>query len=225
MLGYHESLPGFVGASREALEQARRQHEALLRRLKYWQQAASAAIGSGIGYGLLLVVAAVPSLVGSSTLFGDSPPPFLLMVFVAATFLLGFVVGQVNGFGIGLGLWIWDQHPLGRLAPAVIGASTGFFSYSSFLLLITDRSHFNVIPFAVGACLGAGLGLGAASSRRRVYRLIGTTAGAMLATTVVASAGWLNVLNGLDWPTRVVAGLALGLPTGLGLYLAAADRG
>jgi hypothetical protein len=215
-LGYDESLPIFVAASRRTLDQAREQKEALLRRLRYWHQGAGAAVGAGVGWGLLLVVVAV----GGGRLFSNDGPPAALLVFlIVAIFMLGLVLGQANGIGIGVGLWLWGRHPVGRIATVISSTLTGSVAYACFLALVPARPPANEAPF-VGACLGAGLGLGAASSRLRLRRLMGTTAGATLAMVVVWVAGWQPLLNG---PTALVGGLALGLATGLGLYLTAAD--
>jgi hypothetical protein len=218
LLGYDEALRELVVASRSELECARQQKAKLVGRLRDWYQASAVAVGAALGYGLLTGLTAALTVASDPSEF----PPTLQPFFVIAACLVGAAVGLGNGFAIGIGLLMWRMHPLGRIAPVVLGALGGLIAYGAFIGLVTRSGEVRSGQLAIGVLLGAGLGLGAASSRNRAGRLVATTVfGGLAMGMAIAS----HVPTGFThWGWAVAAGLALGLATGLGLYVGAAPE-
>jgi cellulose biosynthesis protein BcsQ len=175
--------------------------------LKDWRQATSCAFGTGLGYALSFALLGV---IRWNSAVGVGLPVELRAVVLVVLCGLGFAVGIVNGFGIGFAIWLWERRGTIRLVTVVIGTASGFVSLAVFAGVTGDQGW---LP--VGACLGAGLTLGAVSTRRRVGRLLGTALGGLGAGAAVAN--WIPRLPA-DAALLIGAGAAIGIATGLGLY-------
>jgi hypothetical protein len=190
----------------------------LMRQLRDWYQASAAAVGVGLGYWLLTGLAAARAVASDAGEFS----PTLQLIFVIAACLVGVAVGLGNGFAIGIGLLMWRVHPLGRIAPVVLGAVGGLIAYGAFIGLVTPPGEVRSGQLGIGVLLGAGLGLGAASSRNRAGRLVATTLSGGLAMGLAVVSHLPTGFTDSGW--AIAAGLAVGLATGLGLYVGAAPE-
>ena len=204
-LGASEDLRALVRASATAA--------AGRERARYLGQAAGGAVGAGFGFGLAFALAYWSS---QSERYWSGQPyrgaGELLLVFNSI-----FPVGTLVGFGIGLGLWRWRTDRLrGALAAALIGAGTGGAAYALFRFLGYNDA-LTPARWATGALLGAGLGIGAGLTEGRRQRLIGITAGGVVAAALTLGTGRDLGSAGVT----LVAGLALGGLTGLGFVATA----
>jgi hypothetical protein len=192
-----------------------RQNEVTLRELRDWRQATTCTFGAGVGYMLLFALL----IVGKWSAISKSIDPALLALVSAAVVILGFLVGMVNGAGIALGLWLWERREINRLVLVLMGSVSGLLSLS--VLVALSRGYTSrPVSLLAGACLGAGLALGAGSSRTRVRRLVCTTLGGVVAISLASWQGWLPT----DYLWMPLAqGLAVGGCTGLGLYFGAGE--
>jgi hypothetical protein len=228
-----------LGCSSELwqLAQASRSREALRERSRYFGQAAGGAVGAGLGYALLVSVnhwamnyrvLAPPS----ERRTVDHFPPHFQAEGIDALFVKfnsGFPLGALVGLSMGIGLWRAHGSRTTRLIVttvlAIITSIYGLvmsFGYSTTRSLFeksdqTARAHQLVLT---GAILGAGIGLGVSVANGRKTRVISTT----LCTTIAACIALYADENSLRTKTifgnnlalAIIAGLALGVCTGLG---------
>jgi hypothetical protein len=180
-----------------------------LQRSLYGAQVAGGTVGAGLGFAIAFALA----------LAASTPPnrPYAVTLAVTTALIL-YPIGQVVGFGIGLGSAIWRRKRLGKvLAPTISGAAVGMIGYTLFLRFAL-ASEISVTRAAVGALLGAGLGLVSVwvtSTRGWLTRLTGATLAGLFVIAVA------SVVGDLSWPAPVVviAGVALGLLPGVGFSL------
>lgn len=186
-----------------------RTREGIRERARYIGQAAGGALGAAMGYGLAF------ALGFWDTNSGDAAPT-LIMFLVMSPF------GALVGFCIGIGLWLnRASRPRRMVANGFIGALASSVSYVTALWFSSPGgTKLTLLHMAVGAVLGAGLGMGAALTNTRRRYLLGATLGGVFA------AGFAFVSGGLQWTplTTLVAGLALGGLTGLGFQVTAVEN-
>jgi hypothetical protein len=182
--------------------------EARRERAWYLGQAAGGAIGTGLGYAVALALATY-----------SPPDPGGV---AGLTALLTLTIGQFVGLCIGIGLYVWRNSAVGRVAgPTLIGAAAGAASWWLFLSFLGERGVSPALHrLAVGAYLGAGVGLGVALPLSGWRRLVATTLGGLMAVGLARVTGGLPSPPDTPWPAAVpatvAAGLALGLVAGLG---------
>lgn len=231
-----------LGCSPELWQLARasRSREASRERSRYLGQAAGGAVGAGLGYAVLVSInywaihyreLAPESL--RIELQGqrmDRFPPKFSSLGVDQLFLKfnsGFPLGALVGLAIGIGLWRAHGSRTTRVIVttilSIITSIYGLVMASGYTMMRSLFEESNRTAEArqlvfTGAILGAGIGIGVGLASGRWTRVISTTTGTTVAACIALYSrdpDKFNVFGG-NLPSAVVAGLALGICTGLG---------
>ncbi|HEX6293122.1 MAG TPA: TIR domain-containing protein [Herpetosiphonaceae bacterium] len=210
---YAEEHPNDITEDEDEFLGASAARELVRERSRYLGQAAGGALGTGLGYGAAFALARW------------SDPGALTQVTVAGLSLIFFVffaVGQVAGFCIGVGLWLYRERPtLRAAATAIIGAcaSSSAFVLFSWLTLPPGAITGQVLArlIAQGLMLGAGIGIGVGWKQRQpLATILGGVLGVGLAVALRLLA-WNPIV-------AVIAGILLGTMTSLGFRATAVDN-
>jgi hypothetical protein len=178
-------------------------------RARYLGQAAGGAVGTGLGYAFTF------ALGFASTYEGPNK-----QILTATTGLFLFAVGQITGFGIGLGLWFARANRLAlAIAPVLMGGVFGSGGYMLYIRFVHGTSP-RPIDAAVGAILGIGVSSGLAVTRSPRLRFAAT----LVTSLIGVAAAWR--IGEINWqvPAMVVSGIVMGLSSGAGFYLTRAEK-
>jgi hypothetical protein len=207
---YADEHPQDMNPDEVAFLAAGAAREVVRERARYIGQAAGGALGAALGYGLAFALG-----------FWDTNRNLDLGAMLIM-FLIMCPFGELVGFCIGIGLWRYRRGRARRMvANGFIGGLSSSASYAAALWISSPSgSEIALLHVAVGAVMGAGLGVGAALTNTRRRYLLGTTLGGLFGAMSAFISG------GLHWSalTTLVAGLALGSLTGLGFQTTAVEN-
>jgi hypothetical protein len=201
--GYRADNRDELSAEEDDFLDASAAREIVRQRSRYLGQAAGGALGAALGYGLGFAT------LGAAMLSTDLAP---------ALFMSMFPIGEMIGLCIGIALWIYRARPgLRGPAGALFGALASGILYPFYQVNISGGA--GPQHFFAGACIGAGVGLGAGLARDPWRRLMGVTLGGVVGCALGYLAGGIAAHV---W-VILIGGLALGGLTGLGFLMTAVE--
>jgi hypothetical protein len=210
---YAEQHPQDISADEFDFLKASAARELLRERSRYLGQAAGGALGAAFGYGSALGIG-----YWSERGFALARSAWLVALI---NFLIMFLVGELIGFAVGLGLWRWRHAPKQRMiATTLIGALMGSLTFAFYMLArVSAQNTFNPLTVLAGVIFGAvtGFGVSAFSGWQRIGVLVFGNMAAALLCLAIGGVNW-------SWWVAIVAGALLGGLTGLGFLITAVDH-